>query len=93
MVQQKMPETEGITNEMEIEDQMKLEAKIVPKINEEDVKREEDELFERWKKTGERDERIKEWIEAFEEDWLVGEERVIERDDEMRSNQDLQRED
>ena len=65
----------------------------MPEINGEDVKREEDKLFEKWKRTGERDERIREQIEAFEEDWLVGEEGVIERDDKMRSNQDLQRED
>jgi len=92
-VQQNMPEMEGIVDEIEVEDQMKLESKIVPENNEEDIKREEDELFERWKKTGERDERIRERIEVFKEDWLTGEEGIIERDDEMKSNQDLQRED
>ena len=76
-VQQNMPEMEGIIDKMEIEDQMKSEARIVPKINE------EDKLFERWKKTRERDERIQEQIEAFEKDWLVGEEGIVKIDDEM----------
>ena len=76
-----MPEIEGIRDE--IREEVKLEAEIMPEINEEDVKREEDELFERWRKTRERDERIKEQIKVFEEDWLTGEEGIVEVDDEM----------
>ena len=82
-VQQRMPETEDITDEMEIESQINLKAMIMPEINEEDVKRKEDELFERWRKTGERDERIKEQIKTFEEDWLTDEEGIVKVDDEM----------